>query len=185
MNELNILNEKVLEMFASAQAYVNIKGHYFPIMLESIGDESTIDDIDGKRYYIQTYEMRMMAYVLDEDKFELRPGLERAILSFEVETKRPRAVATFIKDDTQNDKTINCVIQFLPGSPTSITFQSDTLANFVSLDISNVTAVTIRVNGNIVSLPFSVDENDMINVSIVRTDSTQLSEIMLRGTVPL
>lgn len=185
MNELNVLNEKVLETFASAQAYVNIKGHYFPIMLESIGDESTVDDIDGKRYYIQTYELRMMAYVLDEDKFELRPGLERAILSFEVDTKRPKAVATFVKDDTQHDKTINCIVQFLPGSPTTLTFDSDTTATFSSLDTQNITAVTIRVNGNIVTLPFSISENDSLGISIVRTDSTQISEIILRGTVPL
>lgn len=185
MNELNILNEKVLETFASAQAYVNIKGHYFPIMLESIGDESTVDDIDGKRYYIQTYELRMMAYVLDEDKFELRPGLERSILSFEVGMKRPKAVATFVKDDTQHDKTINCIVQFLPGSPTTLTFDSDTTATFSSLDTHNVTAVTIRVNGNIVTLPFSISENDTLGISIVRTDSTQISEIILRGTVPL
>ena len=40
MRELNVLHQKVLQTFASAQAYVNIKGHYFPILLESIGDES-------------------------------------------------------------------------------------------------------------------------------------------------
>jgi len=185
MNELNVLNEKVLEMFASAQAYVNIKGHYFPIMLESIGDESTIDDIDGKRYYIQTYEMRMMAYVLDEDKFELRPGLERAILSFEVDTKKPKAIATFIKDESHNDKTISCVIQFLPGSPTSITFQSDSVATFTSVDTENISSVTFYINSIPTSMPFSVNETDMISISIVRTNSTQLSELILRGTVPL
>ena len=184
MNELNKLNQKVLTTFASSQAYVNIKGHFFPIYLESIGDESTIDDLDGKRYYVQTYELRMAAYLLDEDEFEVKPGLERAILSYEVEEKRPRAVVNFIKDETENDKTINCVIQFLPGSPTSITFQSDSLANFISLETHNITATTIRVNGNIVSLPFSVIETDLINISIVRTNSTQLSEIILRGTVP-
>lgn len=185
MNELNKLNQKVLTTFASAQAYVNIKGHYFPIYLESIGDESTIDDIEGKRYYVQTYELKMSAYILDEDEFEVKPAVERAIMSYEVESKRPKAVAKFIKDDSENDKTINCIIQFLPGSPTSLSFPSDTVASFTSLEIYNITAVTIRVNGNIVSLPFSLNENDTLSISIVRTDSTQLSEIILRGTVPL
>lgn len=185
MNELNVLNQKVLTTFASAQAYVNIKGHYFPIMLESIGDESTIDDLDGKRYYVQTYELRMMAYILEEDKFEVRPALERAILSYEVESKRPRVVTSIIKDESNNDKTLTYVLQFLPSSPTDIKFQNDSPALFSSLDISNVTAVTIRVNGNIVSLPFSLKQNDMVNISIVRTQSTQLSEIILRGTIPL
>lgn len=186
MNELNKLNEKVLTTFTSAQSYINIKGHYFPIYLENLGDESTIDDIEGKRYYVQTYELRMAAYILDPDEFKVIPGMERAILSFEVSDKKPKAVVNFIKDDpTANDKTVNAIVQFLPGSPTSITFPSDSLINFVSLDTHNTTAVVIRVNGNIVSLPFSVNNNDEISISIVRTDSTQLSEIMLRGTIPV
>jgi hypothetical protein len=185
MNELNVLNQKVLSSFASAQSYVNIKGHYFPIMLESIGDESTVDDLEGKRYYVQTYELKMLAYTLDEEKFEIRPALERAILSYEVETKRPKVLTKFIKDETKNDKTINLILQFLTNSPTSVTFQSDTTAYLVTLDIENVTAVTIRVNGNIVSLPFQINLEDMVSISIVRTNTTQLSEIILRGTVPL
>lgn len=185
MSELNVLNQKVLSTFAAAQSYVNIKGHYFPIMLESIGDESTIDDLDGKRYYVQTYELRMMAYILDEDKFELKPGLERAIMSYEVESKRAKVVTKFIKDETQNDKTVNLIVQFLPTSPTTVSFQVDSMANFSTLAYHNVTNVTIYVNSNPVSLPFSIGENDTIGFSIIREDSTQLSEIILRGTIPL
>lgn len=185
MSELNILNQKVLSTFASAQSYVNIKGHYFPIMLESIGDESTIDDLEGKRYYVQTYELKMLAYTLDEEKFEIRPAVERAIVSYEIQSKRAKVISKVIKDETQNDKTINLVFQFLPTSPTTVTFESDFKASLTSLDIHNITAVTIRVNGNIVSLPFSFKENDVISISIVRTDTIQLSEIILRGTVPI
>ena len=190
MNELNKLNEKVLTTFTSAQSYVNIKGHYFPIMLESIGDESTIDDIEGKRYYVQTYELKLMGYILDPDEFKVIPALERAILSFEVQDKRPKVVTKFIKDESQNDKTINLIMQFLPGSPTSVTFQADMMANLTSIQTDNILTTTIRVNGNVVNLPFAPNSifigiNDVINVSIVRINSTQLSEIILRGTVPL
>ena len=185
MSELNILNQKVLSTFASAQSYVNIKGHYFPIMLESVGDESTVDDLEGKRYYVQTYELKMLAYTLDEEKFEIKPALERAILSYEVQTKKSKVVAKVVKDDTKNDKTVSLVFQFLPTSPTSVKFESDFKAFISSIDIDNITAVTIRINGNIVSVPFSIKDDDIISVNIVRTSSTQLSEIILRGTVPL
>jgi hypothetical protein len=185
MNELNVLNQKVLTTFASAQSYVNIKGHYFPVMLESIGDESTVDDLDGKRYYVQTYELRMMAYTLDEDKFEIRPGLERAIMSYEIDSKRPKVVTKFIKDDSQNDKTINLIIQFLVGSPTTVTFVADSLANFTSINTSNISNITIYINNAPVTLPFYLTIGDVVGISIVRNDSTQMSEIILRGTVPL
>jgi hypothetical protein len=185
MNELNVLNQKVLTTFASAQSYVNIKGHYFPIMLEGISDESTVDDLEGKRYYVQTYELKMMAYTLDEDKFEIRPGLERAILSYEVEDKRPKVVTKFIKDESQNDKTINLIIQFLVGSPTTVSFVADSLANFTSIDTSNISNITIYVNSVPVTLPFYVTVDDVIGISIVRNNSSEISEIILRGTIPL
>jgi hypothetical protein len=185
MNELNVLNQKVLTTFASAQSYVNIKGHYFPIMLESIGDESTVDDLEGKRYYVQTYELRMMAYTLEEDKFEIKPGLERAILSYEVESKRPKVVTKFIKDESRNDKTINLIIQFLAGSPTTVTFAADSLANFTSIDSDNISNITIYVNNIPVTLPFFLNMDDVVGISIVRANSGQMSEIILRGTVPL
>jgi len=186
MSELNLLNQKVLTSFASAQSYVNIKGHYFPIMLESIGDESTIDDIEGKRYYVQTYELRMMAYLLDENRFEIKPALERAIMSYEVVDKKARVITNFIKDESLNDKTIACIIQFMPGSPTTVTFKADGITQFVSVELSsNVSSTAFYVNGSPVSLPFSVTENDSISLNIVRTVSTQFSEITLRGVMPI
>ena len=186
MSELNLLNQKVLTSFASAQSYVNIKGHYFPIMLESIGDESTIDDIEGKRYYVQTYELRMMAYLLDEDRFEIKPALERAIMSYEVVDKKARVITNFIKDESLNDKTITCIVQFMPGSPTTVTFNADGITQFISVELSsNVSSVVFYVNGNPTSLPFSVTENDSISLNIVRTISTQFSEITLRGVMPI
>ena len=186
MSELNLLNQKVLTSFASAQSYVNIKGHYFPIMLESIGDESTIDDIEGKRYYVQTYELRMMAYLLDSDRFEIKPALERAIMSYEVVDKKARVITNFIKDESLNDKTITCIVQFMPGSPTTVTFNADGITQFISVELSsNVSSVVFYVNGNPTSLPFSVTENDSISLNIVRTISTQFSEITLRGVMPI
>jgi hypothetical protein len=185
MSELNQLNKKVLTTFSSAQSYVNIKGHYFPIMLESIGDESTIDDIEGKRYYVQTYELKMMAYLLDENEFKVKPGIERAILSYEIDDKRPKVISKFIKDQTENDKTINLIVQFLPGSPTTITIQSDMIVHFETLSSSNISNFTIYINNSVVSLPFSINVDDVISFSIVRIDPSKISEIILRGTVPL
>lgn len=185
MSELNVLNQKVLSTFASAQSYVNIKGHYFPVMLESIGDESTVDDLEGKRYYVQTYELKMMAYILDEEKFEIKPGLERAIVSYEVETKRPKTVIKLIKDESQNDKTLTLIIQFLVGSPNRVSFVADSLANFTSIDAINISSFTIYVNNQPVTLPFHLNVEDKVDIFIVRFNSDEISEILLRGTIPL
>jgi len=183
MRQLNKLNQKVLQNFASAQAYVNIKGHYFPVMLESIGDESTVDNLDGKRYYVQSYEMRLMGYLIDEDEFEVVPALERTFMSVELCDKRPRATVKFIKDDTLNDTDTTVIVQFQAKSTTEITFQSDYRSVFNTIEVTNVSNYTVRVNGIIVSTPISVEAGDSITLTIVRTNSLLSSEMKLRGTI--
>lgn len=183
MKELNKLNKKVLQAFASAQAYINIKGHYFPIMLESIGDESDINSLDKKRYYVQTYVMKLQGYIIDEDEFQVVPAIERTFVSIELDEKSPKAIARFIKDETTNDLNTKCVVQFQKGSATEVSFPSDSRMVFNSIDVVNVSSYVIRVNGTIVSTPISVEPGDTITVSVIRTDSNLTSEVTLRGTI--
>ena len=183
MRELNKLTKKILQTFASAQAYVNIKGHYFPIMLESIGDESQVDDLSGKRYYVQSYEMKLMGYLVDTEEFEVKPAINRVFVTTEIEEKRVRPVARFIKDDTEDDKSLKVVIQFLPKSPTTIKFSTDNKTNFSTIETTNIDTYTIYKNGNVVSIPFSVEPTDKIQIAIVKTDSNEISEITLRGLI--
>jgi hypothetical protein len=183
MRELNKLHQKVLQTFASAQAYVNIKGHYFPILLESIGDESQIDDLEGKRFYVQSYEMKLQGYLVDEEEFDVKPAISRMFVTTEVETKRLKPVARFIKDDTKDDKTLKVVVQFLPGAGTSLRFNTDNKTNFSSVDTENITTYSIYLNGNPVSVPFLAEPTDQIIINIVKTDSNKISEITLRGLI--
>lgn len=181
MRELNQLTKKILQTFASAQAYVNIKGHYFPIMLESIGDESQIDDLNGKRYYVQSYEMKLMGYLVDTEEFEVKPAISRVFVTTELASKKPRNITRFIKDDTSDDKSLKCVIQFLPGAPTSIKFNTDNKTNFTTIDTNNIDTYTIYKNGSVVSIPFGVESDDTIEITIVKTDSNKTAEIVLNG----
>jgi hypothetical protein len=181
MRELNQLTKKILQTFASAQAYVNIKGHYFPIMLEAIGDESQIDDLNGKRYYVQSYEMKLMGYLVDTEEFEVKPAISRVFVTTELDSKKPRNITRFIKDDTSDDKSLKCVIQFLPGAPTSIRFNTDNKTNFTTIDTNNIDTYTIYKNGSVVSIPFGVESDDTIEITIVKTDSNKTAEIVLNG----
>jgi hypothetical protein len=183
MRELNKLHQKVLQTFASAQAYVNIKGHYFPILLESIGDESQIDNLDGKRYYVQSYEMKLQGYLVDEEEFDVKPAISRTFITTELTSTRRKPVARFIKDDTQNDKTLKCVIQFLPSSPTQVTFSTDNNVRFTAIDTDNITTYTLYKNGSPVSFPFEARPDDTIFISIVKENSTEIAEITLNGLI--
>jgi hypothetical protein len=183
MRELNKLHQKVLQTFASAQAYVNIKGHYFPILLESIGDESQIDDLEGKRFYVQTYEMKLQGYLVDEEEFEVKPAISRAFISTELDVKKPKPIFRVVNGSEDNDKSLKIVIQFLPGAGTSLNFKTDNKTNFSSIDIDNIDTYTIRKNGSIVTLPFVAESTDQIRIDIVKVDSNKIGEITLRGLI--
>jgi hypothetical protein len=78
MRELNKLNQIILEKFASKQAYAVIKGHYIPIVMGNITDESVFD-VEKRKYYIQTYEFTMLGFLIDEDEFEVAPAITRVL----------------------------------------------------------------------------------------------------------
>ena len=87
MREINKFNKSVMQEFQSRQKYINCNGHYFPIILENIGDESTIDQFEKKRFYLQSFEMQMLGYIMDEEDYEVTPAIKRVITLFETEPK--------------------------------------------------------------------------------------------------
>lgn len=182
LKEINKLNEKVLQTFASAQSYVNIKGHYFPVMLESVGDESQITDLEGKRYYVQTYEMKLLGYLVNEDEFEVVPTVERSFVSLELCDKKPKSRVNTIVDNTDTDIRVDTTVNFETRSTTETTFTTDIDVTYTGINLINITSYTIRVNGDIVTFPFSIVIGDSVTVTIVKSNSLLDSQIKLVGT---
>ena len=89
MRELNKFNQVILEKFASRQSYRNIKGHYIPIIMSNISDESTMD-IEKRKYYVQSYEFTMLGFLIDEEEFEITPAISRQITLLEVDLRTPK-----------------------------------------------------------------------------------------------
>lgn len=92
--DLNKLNQEVLQLFSSRQAYTSVKGHYIPIVLESISDSSPIESIDNRRFYVQTYSMVMLGLLVDPEEFEVKPAISRALLMNEfIDTPKGKKTA--------------------------------------------------------------------------------------------
>ena len=83
MRELNEFNKNVIQTFASKQAYRKIEGHYIPIVMGNISDESVVE-VEKRRFYIQNYEFTMLGFLLDPDEFEVAPAVSRVFNTFEV-----------------------------------------------------------------------------------------------------
>lgn len=87
--DLNKFNKIVLQRFTSRQDYTTIKGHYIPLILDSITDSTPLDSIDGRRFYVQNYKFIMMGFLIDSEEFEVSPAVNKTIILTEtVETRR-------------------------------------------------------------------------------------------------
>ena len=109
--DLNKFNQIVLQKFSSRQAYTTVKGHYVPIVLERIDDNTPVD-LESRRFYLQTYTFTLLGFLIDEQEFEIKPAVSRLFLmnefiqsnNFEKKyfTKNLEiSVATFIADGVQ------------------------------------------------------------------------------------
>jgi hypothetical protein len=78
--DLNRFNKIVLQKFASRQAYTIVKGHYIPIVLDRISDNSPIDNLENRRFYLQTYEFTMLGFLIDPEEFKVKPAVSRLLL---------------------------------------------------------------------------------------------------------
>ena len=92
MREVNTLNQRVMETFASRQAYQTINGHYIPIINDGFADESVMD-LEKRKYYVQKYDFTLMGFLIDENEFEVTPAISRTFQIIEVDQrviKRPQ-----------------------------------------------------------------------------------------------
>lgn len=68
--DINEFNTKINKFFSARQCYISPNGHFMPMILESISDESQYN-IDDRQFYSQSYKIKVMGYVITEDDFRV------------------------------------------------------------------------------------------------------------------
>ena len=176
MREINEFNKTIMELFASRQAYQKIKGHYIPIVMGDVSDESVLD-LEKRKYYIQKYPMTLQGFLLDEDEFVVQPAIVRTMQVYETDTsikkKRPKKNEllpldlTFIYDIGSNSFT------------DKIFFTSDMKVG----SVENVDSYSVYINddfyGNDIT-EIQINTGDIIKIDIVKDDNTKSSKIVLQ-----
>jgi hypothetical protein len=182
MKDLNLFNRTTQLTFQSKQFYIKIKGHPMPIHLEKISDESQKDDFDRRRFYVQTFEMKVLGYILDENDFEFVPTINRMIAFTELmdRTIKPKIVIRSFKDI--DEISLNVAIKANHFSDEFIINCGYKILITSLKYISNVTNVNIAINGILQILPFTVEANEEITLTVDRDESYE-SKLQIIGIV--
>jgi hypothetical protein len=70
LQDVNISLEHYLKTFDKRQIYIKPQGHFMTTIMDEIGEESTLEDINGDRYYVSVFNITIQGYLQDSEKFE-------------------------------------------------------------------------------------------------------------------
>lgn len=160
LRELNRFNKIVLQKFASRQAYTMVKGHYIPIIMDKVEDNSPIDQLDGRRFYLQNYQFTMLGFLIDQEEFEVKPAVSRFFLLNE-----------FAKGTNYQKKYINKSIDI-----TVTTFTADGMQTQFSVGESIGILFNVMING-------LIQERDVDFFHIAGTSKITFPTAPLEGDV--
>lgn len=175
MRHLNEFNKVVMQTFSSRQSYTVVKGHFIPIILNNVSDESVLD-IEKRKYYIQNYEFLMMGFILDEDEFEVVPAITRALALYEIDETKKKSKKT---NSNQNPDRFDLDIVFNTG----VTTLSEVYPYKVDITFTNkknILEYSVFINGNLIGVDISdaqINTNDTLTISITKIDNQKKSSI--------
>jgi hypothetical protein len=176
MRELNEFNKNVIEKFASKQAYQVIKGHYIPIVMGNISDESVME-LEKRKFYIQSYEFTMLGFLIDENEFEVSPAISRVLQVVEFETgvtkRQPK------KDIFEGGNELS--VLFIVGNDTNSQI-FDYTTNILIGETLNVDSFDVFINNDYYGSDLTeiqINTNDKLKIIVTKQDNGQESTIRL------
>ena len=178
MREINEFNKNVIEKFASKQAYQVIKGHYIPIVMGNISDESVME-LEKRKFYIQSYEFTLLGFLIDENEFEVSSAVSRVlqVVEFDTSTTKRR-----VKKDINIGGNEIDVLFVVGNNVNSQIF--DYTTNIIIATSTNVESFDVYVNNDYYGSDLTeiqINTNDTLKFVIVKTDNIIESIIRLFG----
>lgn len=125
---LNQMNTLVHKQFKSLEKYIFPNGFAIPMELNSVSDESEYT-IDDRKYYSQTYQIKVMGFIITKDDYIVTKVPSRVRMPFVsgMNTKRKKVEEEKFELDTLSTQNIkqkieNCenIVQILPNPGTTI-----------------------------------------------------------------
>jgi hypothetical protein len=185
---VNEFNQKINKLFAARQCYIRPNGHFIPIILEEVLDETSYS-ISERKFYVQTITLKLMAYLIDQEDFEIKRYPKRINLMSNDDDGKYRKKKTCVEieefENPMKNKTINVNITFEPFvSKTTFTFDSE-------MKVENVVTENVRNSRTMINdilyytdKGFNIHENDEIRIQIKPIESSKPSKIVFVGYDP-
>lgn len=188
---LNRFNEMIQTHFSSLECYISPNNHPMPMLLDSINDESEYT-IDDRKFYAQSFQIRILAYIIQSKDYTVTRLPSRFIVRFidNEEKKKKRDSKYDLKVEKNNNlPTDNCKTGLNEGSDiihrrTDIVMKEDDLPineckNIDDKSYNKYLEYRINIENCDSSVTFTMD-NDMV-ITEIQTDNIYDFRIHING----
>lgn len=180
---LNEFNIKINQLFASKQCYLCANGHYMPMLLDSVNDSSDYT-IDGRKFYIQSIDIKLMAYLIPKDDIKVNLFPKRTMAKTRIEGYGKTYVSMDYDED--DERRFKMQIKFRQ-LVTKVNFTVDEDMYLTFFYKENANKPQIKVNGDYADIHnrLKLDAGDEIFIKIVQPNLTRPSQIIFDGELIL
>ena len=183
LNEFNLL---VNDKFKSINCYIRPNGHFIPMKLNDISDESEYS-IDNRQYYSQSYLITVMAYIITEDDYIIEERPEVKLIGYEGEKRTYADIEEIPECSTSNQEFMYVPLIltiYFEHCKSSYKFTIDTDFQFKNVSTENVRSYKVFVNDveTVLDENFKVKANDVIHIkNVIKYNSFNDSKIKIEG----
>lgn len=183
---INAFNQKINDLFKARQCYIRPNGHFLPVTLEEIND-NTEYTISERKFYNQTVTVKVMAYIISEDDFKIEKKPKRIKLFMQGDVRRPKPEINI--DEFFNDKIghteIELTIDF-QSFHTKTNFDIDTDFIVERTELYNIRNYRLSVNDTpyYTDKGFALKNGDNIKIFINHLDPNEMAQLKFVGYNP-
>lgn len=181
---INTFNMKLNKLFRAKQCYIRPNGHYIPMVIESI-DDTTSYGLEERKFFVQQVTIKAMAYIINEEDFEVHKFAMRPRLFMEGERRRKKVTVDLDEYEKKENKAVELNILF-KAPETKVEFEIDMDIDIVSFETSNARDVRVFVN----DMPYYIDKGfqlkngDSVRVKIKRDNEMADASVKFIGIDP-
>lgn len=182
---LNVFNSKINDLFKARQCYIRPNGHYIPMILDTISDETSYT-IEDRKFFVQSVNIKVMAYIIHKEDFKTTKYSKQPRLFALGARSNKRPTINIEEYEDIRKKHIDIVIDFKEYD-SKVEFVTDTDINVLCVETQNIRNIRIFVN----DIPyytekgFKLRSGDTVRIKIRIIDEQKPCRVIFRGEDPM
>lgn len=181
---LNMFNMKAHDLFKSRQCYIRPNGHFLPMTIEDVSDESE-HELNERKFFSQCFTIRVMGYITRPEDLRIQKYPKRVSVSVLAGHRQKHERVAVYETEGLVGSPIDVEMKFPTGEGgRTISFTLDTDMKVNVIDSENVRSMVIKLDGVEINqnISFSILYGTEVNITIVsRYDSSAESSVTFSG----